>query len=248
MSKDLFSKQASIYAKYRPGYPLDLIEHILSYVPSKEIAWDCATGNGQAANLLTPHFKKIFATDISEKQIQHAIQHPSIIYSVSSGEKTDFSDDQFDLITVAQAYHWFQFKEFSMEATRVSRSGAVVAVWGYGLLQADEPALNQLIRYYYRDIMGQYWDPERKFVDEEYRTIPFYFDELPSARFEERVSWSFADFIGYLNTWSSLQHYMRINAMNPVEDFSKSIRKFWEKNETLKFSFPLFLRMGKIKK
>ncbi|PWT70980.1 MAG: SAM-dependent methyltransferase [Bacteroidetes bacterium] len=246
MSKDLFSQQASAYAKYRPGYPSELIEHILSFVPSKEVAWDCATGNGQAASLLTPYFKKIFATDISEKQIAQAILHPAIQYSVGSGELTNFPDSQFDLITVAQAYHWFQFKEFSIEAIRVGKPGAVIAIWGYGLLQSNVPELNNQIRYYYRDVMGAYWDPERKFVDEEYKTLPFYFDELPPARFEERVSWTFADFVGYLNTWSSLQHYIRANATNPVENFSNSVQFFWTEKESQEFSFPIFLRMGRI--
>src|SRR4029077_6881846 len=101
MPKDLFSQQASIYAKYRPGYPEELIEYILSHVTNRETAWDCATGNGQAALLLSSYFKKVFATDISENQISHATQNPAITYLLSAAEKTSFTDNTFDLITVA---------------------------------------------------------------------------------------------------------------------------------------------------
>jgi len=248
MSKDLFSKQASLYAKYRPGYPEELIEYILSFVYRRETAWDCATGNGQAAILLSHYFKKIFATDISEKQISHAIRDPSIEYSLSRAEKTSFSDNSFDLITVAQAYHWFQFESFYQEATRVGRNGAIAAVWGYGLLNVNDTALNKWIRYFYTSIVGKYWDPERQYVDEEYKTIPFYFKELPSGNFKTELQWNLEDFIGYLNTWSSVQHFIKSNNYNPVDKLADEIKSFWIKDETKLFSFPLFMRIGKIEK
>jgi ubiquinone/menaquinone biosynthesis C-methylase UbiE len=248
MSKDLFSKQASLYAKYRPGYPKQLIEYVLSFVDPRETAWDCATGNGQAAILLSPYFKKIFATDISEKQISHAVPDPSIEYSLTNGEKTSFADNSFDLITVAQAYHWFHFESFYKEATRVGRPGAIVAVWGYGLLNTDDVGLSKWIRHFYSDIVGKYWDSERRYVDEEYKTVPFYFNELPSKRFQTDVEWNLADFIGYLNTWSSLQHFIKSNNYNPVDKLEEEIKSFWKKDQNKLFSFPIFMRIGKIVK
>lgn len=248
MSKDLFSKQASLYAKYRPGYPPSLIDYILAYVKNRDIAWDCATGNGQAAVLLAPYFKNVLATDISQNQISHAVQHPSIRYSVSTAEKTLFADDTFDLVTVAQAYHWLHFEQFSREATRVSKNGAVVAVWGYELVEAADPALNQGLRRFYSDIVGKYWDPERKYVDEQYKTIPFYFSELPSKTFRTGIQWTLDDFVGYLNTWSSVQHFIRENHYNPVNPFVDEIKKCWENKEEHLFSIPYFLRLGSIEK
>ena len=133
MNKDLFSTQAAMYAKYRPAYPPALFEYILQFVSSHETAWDCATGNGQAALELAQHFRRVEATDISEAQILHAVKHPSINYSVSSAEHTDFPHRTFDLVTVAQAYHWFDFSAFEMEVKRVLKRSGVVAVWGYSL-------------------------------------------------------------------------------------------------------------------
>ncbi len=246
MSKDLFSKQASTYAKYRPGYPQELIDYILSFVDNRENAWDCATGNGQAALLLAPYFKKIFATDISEKQIDYATAHPSIVYSLSPAEKTSFDDNFFDLVTVAQAYHWFKFETFFKEAGRICKPGAVIAVWGYSLLKSADKKIDEAIRKFYFETINTYWDAERKYVDEGYKTIPFYFDELPAKDFKEDVQWKLEDIIGYLNSWSSVQHFIRANQYNPVDVFESGLRAVWDDGSAKSFSFPIFLRIGRV--
>src|SRR5262245_31315897 len=103
--KDLFSKQANIYAAFRPTYPKELYDFIFSRVEKNHKAWDCATGNGQVAGYLANYFDKVYATDISQQQLDNAVKRDNITYSVSPGEKTSFEDQQFDLITVAQALH-----------------------------------------------------------------------------------------------------------------------------------------------
>jgi SAM-dependent methyltransferase len=246
--KDLFSKQADIYAKYRPNYPGALIDFVLSFVAQKDSAWDCATGNGQAAFLMAPFFQSIKATDISQKQIDNARQHERITYSTGSAEKSGFEDNSFDLITVAQAYHWFQFGEFFQEATRVSKPDGIVAVWGYGLIKVQDAALSSSLIRFYTDTVGKYWDSERKYVEEGYKTIPFYFQELPSRDFSIEVSWTREDLIGYLNSWSSVQHYIKATQHNPVYEFARQVSALWEGNENKLFSFPVFMRLGIIRK
>lgn len=248
MSKDLFSRQSDIYARYRPGYPLELIEYILRFVTSRNAAWDCAAGNGQAAVLLTNYFQSVQATDISEKQIANAQQHPRINYSIASAENSSFPDQSFDLITVAQAYHWFNFEAFEAEAKRVLKSDGIIAVWGYGLVTCDYDELNQLIKSFYQDTVGPYWDPERKYVDDHYRTIPFPFDELPGKEFFIEQSWNLEDLSGYFNTWSSVQHFIRAKSFNPVDELKSDLQKVWPARDTLTFQFPLFLRLGRIPK
>ena len=248
MAKDLFSKQASLYAKYRPGYPKELIEYIISRTSGSEMAWDCATGNGQAALLLSPYFKKIFATDISEKQITEAVGHAGISYTLANEETTSFADDTFDLITVAQAYHWFHFDGFFHEATRVGKPGSTVAIWCYGLLNSKDETLHKMIRGFYYHKIGKYWDAERRYVDEEYKTIPFNFVDQDAADFHEGVQWTLDDLIGYFNTWSSLQHFIKANNYNAATEFGKELKTVWNDGSKKDFSFPLFLRLGKVKK
>lgn len=246
MSKDLFSTQSDIYARYRPTYPAEMIDYILQFVHERDAAWDCATGNGQAALLLANHFRKVYATDISERQLSNAVKNDKIVYSTSAAEETSFPDKLFDLVTVAQGYHWFDFDKFEKEVHRVMKPSGVVAIWGYALVKADNEKIDDLIKAFYKDTVGRYWDPERKYVDDHYTTVPFPYGELPGRSFTINVEWTITDLAGYLNTWSSVQHYIRENSHDPVDPFIKELEKTGVPGK-LKFQFPVFLRLGRVK-
>ena len=246
MARDLFSQQAGMYAQYRPVYPPELYEYILSFVEKRQAAWDCATGNGQAALELSKSFQKVYATDISQKQLDQAPSRPNIEYAAVPAEQSGFANHIFDLITIAQAYHWLQFNNFRHEAERVARAGAIIAVWGYSLMETAQAGLNAAIQHFYRDITGPWWDPERKYIDEGYTTIPFPYEELPSRTFRITVKWKKEDLAGYLRTWSALQHFMKAKGYDPVTDFAGETDKLWDNHETIDFSFPVFVRLGRI--
>lgn len=248
MPKDLFSHQSETYAKYRPAYPQELFDYIFQFVEEKKHAWDCATGNGQAARALADHFEKVEASDISASQIAHALQKPNIQYHVCPAEQTPFSDNSFDLITVATAYHWLNWKKFHDEATRVGKSNAVVAIWSSHLLFSGNENLNQVIRHFYKDITGPYWDPERKHVDAFYSTIEFDFSPLPSKNFELKLNWTRQQLIGFFESWSSVQNYIKQNNSSPVDLIRDDLKKIWSDEETKTIHFPLFLRVGRIVK
>ena len=248
MPKDLFSSHAQAYAQYRPGYPAELFDYILERVPAKRKAWDCATGNGQAARVLADHFDKVEASDISQAQISQAFQKENIGYHVCPAEQTPFAADSFDLITVATAYHWLDWKKFKAEATRVARPGAVVAIWAYHLLLPEDPALQKLVRHLYHDIVGPYWDPERRFVDESYATVSFDFDPLPSKNFQTELLWTLEQFTGYLGSWSAVQHYIAKHHASPIDLVAPQLQKAWRPGEYKTVRFPVFLRLGRIGK
>ena len=247
MAKDLFSRQSSAYARYRPTYPQELFDYILQFTEHRSVAWDCATGNGQAAVFLSEYFREVIATDISEAQISNAMQRSNIHYQVCPAEKTPFPDNSFDLITIAQAYHWLDADTFQREATRVGRQNAVVAAWGYQLLNSADDALNTLIRRLYSDIVGPYWDRERKHVDASYQTVRFNFEPLPEKQFSMDLEWPKEAFIGYLESWSAVQHYMQQEQRSPLFLVQEELDRLW-KHETKTFRFPIFLRLGRIRK
>jgi ubiquinone/menaquinone biosynthesis C-methylase UbiE len=244
--KDNFSRQADIYAKYRPTYPQSLFDFILQQADKKQNAWDCATGNGQSAEVLANYFEKVFATDISQKQIDNAKQAANIFYSVQPADKTDFADNTFDLITVSQALHWFATPGFYDEVKRVAKPSSLLAAWSYSLLYVS-PEIDKRIRSFYTDIIGPYWDAERKYVDQEYKTIPFPFREITAPKFNMEYHWAIEELEGYLNTWSALQKFISANNYNPVPEIIDQIRPWW-KNEKMKVNFPLHIRMGRIEK
>lgn len=244
MLKDLFSKQAEDYAKYRPVYPQELFDHILQFVIEKNTAWDCATGNGQAAFALAPHFKKVIATEISEKQLSFAKPHPNIKYQIASAEQTNFPDNSFDLITVAQAYHWLTFDAFAKEVKRVAKKDGVIAVWGYSLFSTNDVAIDALIKKFYTQIVGPYWDAERKYIDDRFNNVPFNFTPLPTKDFFINTEWRKDDLIGYLNSWSAVQHFSEAKKYNPVDDIIGDLNLLWRDVKAV--SFPLFLKLGRI--
>lgn len=243
--KDLFSQHAAGYAAFRPTYPEALYDFVLEHVKERHAAWDCGTGNGQVAGDLAKHFAKVFATDTSLKQLENAAPAPNIQYVQAPAESTAFPDNSFDLVTVGQAIHWFNIPAFCREAVRVAKPGAVMAVWGYGLLSVNEE-IDRLIADFYRNIVGSYWDPERKLVDEHYRTIPFPFEEIPAPSFSFSFQWTPAALQGYLTTWSAVQKYINDRGVNPVHKLMEEIMPLW-KGERMEVRFPLFLRCGRIK-
>src|SRR5262245_44204049 len=87
--KDHFSQQANAYAKYRPLYSADLFEYLAALAPARDTAWDCATGNGQAAIGLALYFARVLATDASAQQIAQATPHERVEYRVAVAERTD---------------------------------------------------------------------------------------------------------------------------------------------------------------
>jgi len=246
-AKDIFSKQAITYKKYRPTYPTELYQDILGHVKDRTQCWDCGTGNGQVALELSKHFKQVQASDISGQQISNATQMENINYTISRAEETKFADDQFDLVTVGQAAHWFDFNAFNQEVKRVTKQGGVIAIWGYGLLRID-PSINKLIDDWYADVIGPYWDPERKHIDNEYRSIKFDFQEINiNKRRSINVEWKLTELQGYFNSWSSVQHYKNQNdGKNPVDELMGLINEVWKQGDQKDVMFPIFLRLGRI--
>lgn len=248
MPKDLFSSQSAAYARFRPGYPPELIHYLLQFVEERTRAWDCATGNGQAAVMLSEYFSRVDATDISEAQLGNAFRKENIYYQKAPAEQTPFPASCFDLITIATAYHWLNWNSFHKEATRVGRPGAVVAAWCYYTCRTTDEKLNALYEEFYHNITGDYWDVERKFVDDRYQSVAFDFDPLPEKEFRTELQWNRQQFEGYLGSWSAVQHYTRENGRSPLELIQKELETLWPGQSLKTVVFPLCLRLGRIVK
>lgn len=246
MAKDLFSSQSDLYARYRPTYPRELFEYIISFVKEKNMAWDCATGNGQAAVALSTCFKKVVATDISPAQIEKATSKQNIEYLVCPAESTPFAENTFDLITVAQAYHWLKWDEFRKEVIRTAKPGAVMAIWTYSRQITEGDKIDAAIRHFYENIIKPYWDYERKYVEEKYEHVSFDYEPLPSKNFETVLHWKKEDLAGYISSWSAVQKFVKTNGYSPVPDLEKEIEKLWPEGETKKVVFPIYLKLGRV--
>jgi SAM-dependent methyltransferase len=244
--KDNFSAQAKLYAQFRPTYPPELYSFILSLVEKKDKAWDCGTGNGQVAQVLAAHFKEVCATDISSKQLEQAPVLPNVLYRIEGAENSSFGDNSFDLITVAQAVHWFDFDKFYATVHRTMQPNGILALVGYGLLYTD-PETDAIIQRFYTVVIGSYWDKERKYIDENYRSLPFPFTEIEMPPTESKFEWALPQLLGYLETWSAVQHYIKANNHNPIELIADELKAAWPENEIKTVRFPIISRIGTVK-
>lgn len=241
--KDLFSKQSSEYAKFRPTYPETLISEIVAHCSRNKTAWDAGTGNGQLATLLAPQFEKVFASDLSEKQLVNAKVTENITYFQSNSYNTPIESNSIDLITVAQAIHWFDFEKFYQEVKRVAAPDAIIVVIGYGVMRSTGTA-DQIIQDFYHNETGPYWDKERRYLDEEYKTIPFPFQRIRLPQFKMEYHWNIDQLIGYFSTWSALQHLIKATGVDPLPELRKKFEATGQSEFHLEF--PLYVLTGAV--
>ncbi|MDN3594013.1 class I SAM-dependent methyltransferase [Zunongwangia endophytica] len=241
--KDNFSDQSQNYANFRPKYPNAVFNEIMKHVAERSKAWDCATGNGQVAEELSKLFNQVEATDISENQIEQAPKLKNINYSIQPAENVDFKDHSFDLITVAQAIHWFDFDKFYDEVKRTLKPEGILAVLGYSLFKTNAET-NKIMQHFYYEVIGPYWDEERKYLDEGYDTIPFPFKEIATSKINFKEEWSFDRLIGYLKTWSAVKHFIAKNGYDPVDDIYKDLKMSFGTSNTIEF--PILFKIGKL--
>jgi SAM-dependent methyltransferase len=241
--KDHFSRQAADYAKFRPRYPQELFDYLGSIAPSRELAWDCGTGNGQAAVGLASVFDRVIATDASEKQIANAQPHERVEYRVAPAESSGLKSETIDLIMVSQALHWFDLDRFYAEERRVLKPNGILAASTYNLLRI-EPAIDDIVNRYYHEVVGPFWPPERKLV-ENFADLPFPFHEIDPPKFEMTAQWNLDDLVGYLRTWSSTQRFMAANQRDPLDEIADELRAAWgDIRQRRRVVWPLTLRVG----
>lgn len=240
--KDHFSGHAESYAAYRPTYPDELFRFLTDCCASTRHAWDCATGNGQSAIALVPYFDRLTATDASATQIQAARRHPKIEYRVARAEKSGLPDHSVDLVTVAQALHWFDIDRFMAEVLRVLVPGGVLAAWSYELCSVD-PDVDAVVLVFYKSI-DDYWPPERRIVEEGYRGIEFPMAGIDAPDFDMTAAWSADAMLGYLRTWSASRRYLGERGSDPVDSIEERLRAAWGKGER-QVRWPLALKVGR---
>lgn len=243
---DHFSANASGYAQFRPTYPDALFAWLAAHSPAHTLAWDCATGNGQAARALAPHFRSIVATDASAAQIAAATPCPGVDFRVAPAEASGLATGEAALVTVAQALHWFDLERFYAEVRRVLMPGGLLAVWCYETLSLG-PALDAVLNHFYRDQLGPYWPPERRHIENGYAELPFPFARLETPAFTMHADWRLADLVGYLGTWSAVKRYRDAGHADPLPELTRALAPHWGEAEAARaITWPLYLQVGRV--
>jgi ubiquinone/menaquinone biosynthesis C-methylase UbiE len=245
MAEDRFSKQSHAYALFRPEYPEELYRFLASCVPNTKLVWDCATGTGQAARSLSKHFDRVVATDLSAEQISKAHGPGNVQYKVAQAEDVLFSEGSVDLISVAQAIHWFELESFYSVANKVLREGGILAAWGYSFFKVSHE-LDAILDPYGRKTLAPFWSERNWLLINEYRDLPFPLQKVEHPSFQLRVNWDLNHLKGYLDSWSATQKFKDQNGSDPFEQIRVRVESVWgvptQKREV---SWDLYLLVGR---
>jgi ubiquinone/menaquinone biosynthesis C-methylase UbiE len=242
--KDHFSTQAATYAKARPTYPAALFADLARLAPGHSLAWDAGTGNGQAAVALAAHFERVVATDPSEAQLAQAAPHPRVSYHVAAETNPTLASGSVDLVTVAQAAHWFDRPKFYAEVRRVLRPGGVVALWTYGLSEVT-PEIDAVVHRFYSGTVGPYWPPERHHPETGYRELDFEFPEEPFPKAAMELVWTLPEFTNYLRSWSAVARFIKAKGFDPVPALEADLALLWG-SAARRVAWPLAGRLGRV--
>jgi SAM-dependent methyltransferase len=242
--RDHFAFASESYASFRPDYPASLIDWLDRLTSGHERAWDCGTGTGQAAVALARHYGQVVATDPSLRQLTSAVRATGVEYMAMTAESAALANESVDLVTVAQALHWFDLPRFFGEADRVLRPGGILAVWSYGLLTID-PATDAELRHLYLEILGSYWPSERSLVDSGYAGLALPYPELTGPGVSMEATWSLPQLAGYLSTWSAVGRYRQARARDPLPEVVRRIESAWPAGERRQIQWPLVVRAAR---
>lgn len=245
--KDYFSEGSQHYARHRPVYPPELYTWLASLCRKHRAAWDCGTGNGQAAIGLAEHFNQVHATDASAEQLRHARKHPKVEYTVALAEQSGLPDESVDLVTIALALHWFNFDKFYEEVRRVATDGAIIAAWGYGFPKVSEE-VDELIRSTVLKPLDRYWEEGNKIVIDRYETVPFPFEEVEPPDFIIELDWTLEELFNYMGTWSAARRLVGdIGKKHLSELITNEIKTAWGNTDARhRVEMEVHMRVGKI--
>ncbi len=243
-----FSDKAKLYESSRPVYPQEIYAYLASLCSATGLAWDSACGNGQAAIGLVKEFERVYATDISNEQIENAKLHPKISYEVSPSEKVKLENESCDLVCVTQALHWFNYDLFWPEVQRVLKPEGVFSAFGYNWPSVNTEIDAAIERLVYQTI-APFWAPQNKLLWNHYRDLTIPFEKIESPSFAMRVNWNLDEYFNFLHTFSATRRCMEAMGNKFFQTAYEAVDVLWgnaEQRKSVNLEFVFYAGCKKI--
>ncbi|KQK04108.1 putative methyltransferase DDB_G0268948 [Brachypodium distachyon] len=260
---NLFLKQAKQYAATRPAYPPELFEFIASKTARHDLAWDVGTGSGQAIAPLAKLYKEVVGTDTSAQQLSYAPPLPNVRYVHTPADlplagihAAVAPPSSVDVITVAQAFHWLDLPRFYADARSVLRAPhGVLAAWCYTEPRVDAGGAVDAAFWRLYEASQPHWAPNRKMVDDEYRSVEFPFDPVDGEahtgpfEFSTERRMDLDDYLTYISSWSAYQTAKDKGVELLDEATVREFAAAWggDRGVVKTVRYPVFLRIGKVR-
>ena len=144
---------------------------------------------------------------------------------------------------MAQALHWFDIKAFGREAIRVLKPAGILAAWTYKRLSVT-PEVDQVIDRLEQEEIAPYWPEERKMVEDGYRTVRMPMKEQQVPTWKMEAQWDLTQLMGYLDTWSAVKEYRRLQGKDPVAGIAQEMEQAWgDPDKTRLVKWPFVVRV-----
>ena len=243
MNSNPFEQGGVAYAAGRPVYPPTLAFALAGLVTRHDLAVDVGCGSGQLSVQLAEHFKAVRAFDPSASQLKVARAHPRVSYASAPAEALPLSDGAANLITAAQAAHWFDRPRFYAEVRRIAAPGAVLALITYNNAEADTEAMKPIGQLYHA--LDPWWRPEREHVETGYARFDFPFDEIAVSGGAIVHDWDFSAMRAYLESWSALRAARAAGEGAMADRYLAAAQAAWGPGR-IRVRWPITVRAGRI--
>jgi SAM-dependent methyltransferase len=241
---DKFSEHSEQYARARPAYPDELFDAITLDLTNRHLAWDCGTGNGQAAVKLSKHFDRVHATDPSPQQLRNATQVENVKYSIGQAEESDLLPQSVDLVLVAQALHWFDRDRFYAEVRRVLQPDGRLVIVGYDWVYISGE-VDRVLSQTLLEPIRPFWAKNDELVFDGYRTIEFPFAETRLPPVAMHLEWDLTQLLAYICSLSSTRAAIRELGDEFVQQAQITLAGVWGDPSSRRHAvMPLHTRCG----
>ena len=204
-------------------------------------------------------YKNVIGTDASEKQLEFAAKLPNVRYqhtpsimSMAELEQKVAPQGTVDLVTIAQALHWFDRPTFYEQVKWVlKKPHGVIAAWTYNVPRVSDE-VDKVFDQFYFDDLGPYWDSARKLVEENYRSIDFPFqpvdgvDHTGPFEFVSETVMDLDQYLTYIRSGSAYQTAKDKGVELLGEDLVEKFKLAWGNAGRRVAKFPINLRIGRV--